>query len=286
MQIKFLNTSHEYKGLTKQDNVDAIKNINFNIEGKDEFVAIVGKTGSGKSTLIQHINGLLLPTDGALEVFGQTITKNKKKNPKLTSVRSHIGFVFQFPEYQLFEENVLKDVMFGPLNFGFKKEEARIESLKALKRLNVKESILKKNPFELSGGQMRRVAIAGILAYNPDILILDEPTRGLDPQGAIEAMELFDSIHKESHKSIVMITHDMNIVYKYATRVIVMNDGVVKFDGKKEDLFKSNIYLQYDLMKPDVLKMIDNLNDKLNLNLDYNIYTLSDLVKRLEGVKC
>ncbi len=284
MEIKFLNTSHDYEGLNKHDIVAAIKDINLTIQDKDEFVAIVGHTGSGKSTLIQHINGLLLPTSGSVDILGNVLTPKKRKNPKLMPIRKRVGFVFQFPEYQLFEETVLKDVMFAPLNFGSKQAEAENRALEALELVGLEKSLYQKSPFNLSGGQMRKVAIAGILAYNPDILVLDEPTRGLDPEGAKEVMELFSKINKKMHKTIFLISHSMDDVYKYANRVVVMDKGSVVYDGDKYKLFEDGIYKNYHLEKPSVLKAIDYLNNELNLNLDYKSTDLESLIKSLEEV--
>lgn len=284
MEIKFINTTHNYKGFSKHDIVAAIENINITISDKDEFVAIVGKTGSGKSTLVQHINGLLLPSSGSVDVLGNVLTSKKRKNPKLLNVRKKVGFVFQFPEYQLFEENVIKDIEFAPKNFGYKTVEARSRALEAAKLVNLDSKLLNKSPFNLSGGQMRKVAIAGVLAYNPDILVLDEPTRGLDPQGSDEVMDLFYKINKKMHKSIILISHSMDNVYKYATRVIVMDDGKVKYDGDKYTLFKEGIYKNFHLEKPAVLKAIDYLNQELNLNLDYSSTDLEMLEEKLREV--
>ena len=286
MEIKFLNTSHDYEGLNRHDIVAAIKDVNLQIEDKDEFIAIVGHTGSGKSTLIQHINGLLLPTSGEVDVLGSVLTSKKRKNPKLMPIRKRIGFVFQFPEYQLFEESVVKDVMFAPLNFGAKQAEAKNRALEALELVGLDKSLYQKSPFNLSGGQMRKVAIAGILAYNPDILVLDEPTRGLDPEGAKEVMDLFNKINKKMHKTIILISHSMDDVYKYASRVVVMDKGRVVYDGDKYKLFEEDIYKNYHLDKPSVLKAIDFLNKELNLNLDYKSTDLDSLIKRLEEVYC
>ncbi len=284
MQIKFLNTSHDYKGLTKNDTVYAIKAVNLSIEDKGEFVAIVGKTGSGKTTLVEHMNGLILPTDGFVDILGYKIGKNKKKNPKLLNVRKKVGFVFQFPEYQLFEETVLKDIMFAPKNFGYKDEEAKAHAIEAANLVQLDPKLLNKSPFNLSGGQMRKVAIAGILAYNPDVLLLDEPTRGLDPKGMKDVMDLFYKINQKMNKTIVLISHSMDNVYEYASRVIVMNDGRVAYDGDKLTLFKSGKYKELHLEKPQVLKVIDYLNEELGLNLDYDIYTLEQLEEKLKEV--
>ncbi len=284
MAISFRKVEHNYKGLKKNDFVAALHNINLDIAKDDEFVAVVGQTGSGKSTLVSHMNALLLPTSGEVKIFDYIITPKKRKNPKLKPIRKRIGFVFQFPEYQLFEETVLKDIMFGPKNFGIKEEEAKTKALQAAKLLGISDELLTKSPFNLSGGQMRKVAIAGILAYNPDILLLDEPTRGLDPKTASEVMAIFNKINKEYHKTIIVITHDMNLVYKYANRVIGMKDGQIHFDGKPLDLFSSNIYKECHLAKPDILALVDYLNLKMDLNLGYDIYSEEELLKRLKDV--
>lgn len=280
MAIRFNEVSYFYEKSKKNTIVPAaISNINLEIADQDEFVTIVGHTGSGKSTLLQHINGLILPTNGNVEINGIIISKKNKKL-KLKPIRKQIGFVFQFPEYQLFEESVLKDIIYGPKNFGFEEEEAIRRAKEVAKQLNI-EHILDKSPFNISGGQMRKVAIAGILAYDPQILLLDEPTRGLDPLGAKEIMDFFKKLQTETKKSIVMITHDMDLVYEYSTRVIVMEKGKIAFDGKKEDLFKEE-YQKYSLTKPTILKTIDYINEKTNRNIGYNNYTLNDLLKSLE----
>jgi energy-coupling factor transport system ATP-binding protein len=227
------------------------------------------------------MNALILPTDGNIQIFEYNITPNKKKNPKLKGIRRRVGFVFQFPEYQLFEETVLKDIMFAPKNFGATEEEAKQKALDIAKLLKIDDELLNKSPFNLSGGQMRKVAIAGILSYEPDILLLDEPTRGLDPQAAVEIMEIFNEIHKKTGKTIIIISHDMNIVYKYATRVVVMRDSEITYDGDKVRLFKSGIYKENYLTKPDVLKLIDHLNKTLNYNIDYNVFSEEELLERL-----
>ena len=280
MGIKFNEVSFFYEKKKKNVIVPAaISDINLEFNTKDEFVTIVGHTGSGKSTLIQHINGLILPSKGEVLVNDSVLSPRNKKL-KLKPIRKQIGFVFQFPEYQLFEETVLKDIIYGPKNFGIDTNEAVVRAKKIARELNISD-ILDKSPFNISGGQMRKVAIAGILAYNPDILLLDEPTRGLDPLGAKEIMDFFKRLQVEEHKTIIMITHDMDLVYEYSTRVIVMNEGKVSFDGKKEELF-TNEYQKYHLTKPTILKTIDYINEKTNRKISYNNYSLADLLKSLK----
>ena len=185
MGINFQNVDFKY---SKKASYKQLDQVSLNINEKDEFVMIVGHTGSGKSTLVQHMNGLLLATSGRVEVFNINVIRSKKI--KLKPVREHVGLVFQFPEYQIFESTVLEDIMFGPKNFGKSKEEAKQLAIQAAHRIGINDEILERSPFTLSGGQMRRVAIAGAMAINPDILILDEPTVGLDPKGKDELMNL------------------------------------------------------------------------------------------------
>ena len=265
MGINFQRVSYKYS----YNNPLTLNDISLNISSKNEFICILGHTGSGKSTLVQNMNALLLPTSGQITVFNKNVIKlvkhpyklNTKKNrlkysfvnnkklfargnkvvysSHLKDLRKHIGLVFQFPEYQLFESTVLKDVMFGPKNFGLSDEDALREAKKACAIVGLPKDVLEKSPFSLSGGQMRRVAIAGILALNPDIIVLDEPTVGLDPKGKEELMNLLVNIQLETSKSIIMITHDMNVVGKYAKRVIVMEQGNLVYDGNKRDLFEN-----------------------------------------------
>ena len=201
----------------------ALKGINLNIP-KGSFTALIGHTGSGKSTLIQHINGLLIPTQGEVCIDDYIITPNNKQ--KLKPLRKKAGLVFQFPEYQLFEETIEKDIIFGPMNFGVDEETAKKIAREMLVKVGLDESYLERSPFELSGGQKRRVAIAGILAMEPDILVLDEPTAGLDPQGTKEMMHLFKDF-QQTGKSVIMVTHDMNQVLEYCDHAIVMNHGKI-----------------------------------------------------------
>ena len=262
MGLNIQNVTFKY---AKKAPKNTINNINLTINDKDEFIAILGHTGSGKSTLVQLMNALLIPTSGTVTVNEQTVTSSERENKKIKFklIRQHIGLVFQFPEYQLFEDSVIKDITFGPKNFGKNEDEAKHEALKVASILRISPDLLERSPFSLSGGQMRKVAIAGILASNPDILILDEPTVGLDPRGKIELMKLLKEIQDKTHKTIIMISHDMNVVAEYAKRIIVMNQGNLVFDGKKRDLFEDPDKLSsFNLDYPECAKIALELKNR------------------------
>jgi energy-coupling factor transport system ATP-binding protein len=280
MAIKFEKVTHTFRDPDGKTRFIAMEDIDLNIEATNEFIAVCGHTGSGKSTLIQHMNALLFPSSGKLEIFGRTI--KPKRNRKLNEIRKKVGLVFQFPEYQLFDETVLKDVMFGPINFGFKKEEAKEKAIKALEMVDFDPKLYDQSPFRLSGGQMKKASIAGILALEPEIIILDEPTRGLDPKSSLEVMELFDKIHKETNKTIIIITHDMDIVSKYAKRVVVLNEGKIVFDGEKEKLFIDPNFESFHLDYPSSMKLAKEINNKLNLGIKEDVFTLEELILELE----
>ena len=284
MSIKFNDVNFIYSPHTPFE-YHALKNINVEIE-KGSFTAIVGHTGSGKSTMVQHINGLVTPTNGEL-VVEDFILSSKSKVKHIKNLRKMAGMVFQFPEYQLFEDNVEKDVSFGPKNFGFSNEEALKEAHEALSLVGLGEEYYKKSPFELSGGQKRRVAIAGIIASKPDILILDEPTAGLDPQGAKEMMQLFSNIHK-SGVTIVLVTHDMDIVLEYASDVIVVQEGEIKEHCSPVKLFSKDNYEQYCLETPIVFKTAKLLISnglKIDLSKINNIKSLATEIVKAKKVK-
>ena len=285
MSIKVNNVSYLYN---KKENLDkaALKEISLIINDKD-FVTIVGKTGSGKSTLVQTFNALILPTFGYNEIEEFYITEDKKlkkqllknkdktirkENKRYSKLKKKVGMVFQFPEYQLFSETVLKDVMFGPKNFGFSEEEAKERAIKALQDVGIPESYFDKSPFELSGGEKRRVAIAGIIASEPDILILDEPTAGLDPKGKKEILELIAAYHKTG-KTVIVVTHDMDIVLEYSQKVIVLNNGKLIDILSPDELFKKENLEELSLEMPNLIKFkyqlkylgfagfLENIND-------------------------
>ncbi len=280
MGIQFKQVSYAYKGIKKS--YKALDDIQLNIDSKGEFVAIVGHTGSGKSTLVQHMNALLLPTSGTVEVFNQILPPKKKE--KINHLRKKVGLVFQFPEYQLFEETIIKDIMFGPKNFKDNEEEAFIKAKEAAHIVGITDDLFEQSPFRISGGQMRRVAVAGILAMEPKILVLDEPTRGLDPKGKVDLMNIFVNLHKKQDQSIILITHDMDIVSQYAKRVIVLDKGRIVFDGPKEKLFEHKDFNSFHLELPTPLKIMKHLEKTLNIKYQ-PFYDFDSLYQFLKEVK-
>jgi energy-coupling factor transport system ATP-binding protein len=278
MPIKFNEVSYVYSPKTPFQ-YEALHHINLEIKD-GSFTAIVGHTGSGKSTLIQHINALLLPSTGTITIDDMTIVA-KEKVKHIKAFRKNAGLVFQFPEYQLFEESVEKDVAFGPRNFGADEKTALEKAHAALKQVGIEETLFKRSPFELSGGQRRRVAIAGIIAMEPKVLVLDEPTAGLDPRGAQEMMDLFDKVHR-SGTTIVLVTHDMNIVLRYASDVIVMKEGTIVKTTDPLSLFESN-YEDYHLEIPNLYHFA-NLLRHGGYQFDMKkIRTIDDMVAVIKG---
>ena len=234
MSIKFQEVSYTYSPSSKFA-FNALKNISLEFE-MNKITALIGHTGSGKSTLVQQLNALLIPTSGTLEVCDFIITNDKKKNKNLKSLRKRVGLVFQFPEYQLFEETVAKDIGFGPKNFGVSEEEINDIVKKVIVQVGLDESYLERSPLELSGGQKRRVAIAGILAMNPDVLVLDEPTAGLDPNGAKAMLDLFVELNRLG-KTIIIVTHEMGFARYACEKVAFLYEGALIECGNSEDIF-------------------------------------------------
>ena len=246
--------------------IQALKDINLEIKD-GQFIGIIGHTGSGKSTLIQHLNGLVKATSGTITFNGQNIYE---EGYNLRELRNHVGLVFQYPEHQLFETTILEDVCFGPKNQGLSKEEVTARATEALKNVGLSEDYYTQSPFDLSGGQKRRVAIAGVLAMKPDILILDEPTAGLDPAGRDEILDLIARMHKELGITVILVSHSMEDVAKYVERIIVMNHGEVKFDDTPREVFKHYKELeQIGLAAPQVTYLMHELKEKgLNVNTE------------------
>ena len=278
MGIKIENIFYTYNKKASISTL-ALDDVSFAIEDND-FVAIVGETGSGKSTLAQTFNALLTPDKGQVLVDDYVISYKNRKSRKLKGLRRHVGLVFQFPEYQLFEESVEKDVAFGVKNFGVKAEEALEKAHEDLKQVGLDESYYKRPPFELSGGERRKVAIAGILAINPDILVFDEPTVGFDPASAKELMNLICDFHKQG-KTIIVITHDMDLVRRYVNKVFMMEKGKIVFEGTPTELFLQ--VRNYDrLAIPQVTKLALALKEKgMDIDLN-NIRHSDDLINEIK----
>lgn len=256
----------------------ALDNIDLQIED-GEFIALIGHTGSGKSTLIQHINGLLKPSSGKIIIDGVDITE---KNVKLTEIRKKVGLVFQYPEYQLFEETIEKDIAFGPQNLGLSKEEISKRVKRAMNIVGLDyEEYKDKSPFELSGGQKRRVAIAGVVAMEPKTLILDEPTAGLDPKGRDEILGQIQELHKEYNMTIILVSHSMEDVAKVASRILVMHRGKLILNGKPRDVFKQvDVLEKVGLAVPQVTYLVRKLREK-GMNIPEDIYTVEEAKKHI-----
>ena len=273
MSIKIENLTHIYAPNSPFETI-ALNDINFTIND-GEFIALIGHTGSGKSTLIQHLNGLLKPNKGKIFVNDFDITD---KNISLVEIRKSVGLVFQYPEYQLFEETIEKDIAFGPKNLGLSDEEvlSRVKESMELVGLDYDRS-KDKSPFDLSGGQKRRVAIAGVLAMKPDILILDEPTAGLDPKGRDDILNNIKEIHEKEKNTIILVSHSMEDVAKLADRLLVMNGGKVEFFDKPANVFKNEIRLkEIGLDVPQVLELGRKLREK-GFDVSDDILTIDDI---------
>lgn len=267
MQINLNNIDYTYnKGTVFEKRV--LKNVTLKLKER-AYNVIVGKTGSGKSTLIEHMNGLLVPNSGEVIVDETIITfpKNKKEKKelakKLREIRKDVAVLFQFSEQQLFETTVLKDIMFAPLNYGVNEEEARKNAIDLVKLVGLSEDYLEKSPFELSGGEMRKVALCGVLALNPKVLILDEPTVGLDYKSREDIMTLIKRLQQKKSMTIVLVTHNMDYVLKYADKIFVLNKGELVFSGIAEDLFSNKQILEKNSLDlPEVLKFYEELKSK------------------------
>lgn len=255
MSIKLENVTYTYSPGTAYE-MHALKDVSLEIP-QGQFMGVIGHTGSGKSTLIQHLNGLIRPTSGVVSYNGEDIWK---EGYPLRNLRSKVGLVFQYPEHQLFESTVIEDVQFGPKNMGLDPLEMEMRSFEALKQVGMGEEYLDVSPLELSGGQKRRVAIAGVLAMEPDVLILDEPTAGLDPKGRDEIYQLITELHRQRNITVIIVSHSMEDMANFVDRLIVMNEGKVALDGTPGQVFSHYKELeQIGLMAPQVTYVMEEL---------------------------
>lgn len=264
MDITFEKVGYSYSAGTPFEN-RALYDVNLNIPD-GSYTALIGHTGSGKSTVTQHLNALLKPTEGSVTI-GDRIITNKSNNKNLKDLRKKVGIVFQFPESQLFEETIAKDIAFGPMNFGVSEADAMAIVRRVLPLVGLDESFMERSPFDLSGGQMRRVAIAGVLAMEPEVLVLDEPTAGLDPAGRREIMNMFNQLHIDNGLTIVLVTHQMNDVATYADHVVILEKGTVVRMGPPAEIFQDAAWLQEkQLGLPSALAFLDTLSQKTGID--------------------
>ena len=271
----------EMKGIEKSFGVPVLKGVDFSLE-KGEYAALIGHSGSGKSTLLQHLNGLLKPTSGQILFDGRDIWSDKALT---RSIRFQVGLVFQYPEYQLFEETVYKDIAFGPKNMGLDAGEIDRRVREAASFVGVPEAQLTKSPFDLSGGQKRRVAIAGVIAMEPDVLILDEPTAGLDPQGRDSILDNIRAYQKAKHATVMMVSHAMDEVARMTDRLLVMDHGGLRMDGEPREVFRHAWELQQiGLTIPQVTRVFLRLRE-LGLPVDSSVYTVDQAVRELQRLK-
>lgn len=258
MSLVLENVTYRYSQGTAYE-ITALNHVNLSI-GDGEFIGVIGHTGSGKSTLVQHLNGLLKATEGAIYFNGENIYQEKYD---LRSLRTQVGMVFQYPEHQLFEATVLEDVCFGPKNQGLSKEEQQERAKEALRSVGLDESCYGKSPFELSGGQKRRAAIAGVIAMKPSVLILDEPTAGLDPRGRDEILDLVADMHRSYGCTVILVSHSMEDVANYVDRIVVMNDGEVLYDDVPRQVFRHYKKLEeIGLAAPQVTYLMHELKEE------------------------
>jgi energy-coupling factor transport system ATP-binding protein len=278
--IKTEKLSHLYSPGTPFERL-AISNVDFAVE-KGEFIGIIGHTGSGKSTFIQHLNGLLKPSSGRVLYQGTDIWENKGS---VRDVRFKVGLVFQYPEYQLFEETVYKDIAFGPKNMKLSAEEIDARVREAADFVEIEPDILEKSPFELSGGQKRRVAIAGVIAMRPEVLILDEPTAGLDPQGRDRIIENIRRYHETMKSTVILVTHDMEEIARSVQRLVVFENGSIIMNGTPSEIFLQNERLQeIGLSVPEITRVVLRLRE-LGLPLNPSIFTVEQAVASLLALK-
>ncbi|SDC50666.1 energy-coupling factor transport system ATP-binding protein [Pelagirhabdus alkalitolerans] len=282
MDISFKNVSHTYQPNSPFE-YTALNDLSFSID-RGSYVAIVGHTGSGKSTLIQHLNGLLKPTSGQVKMGDFTLAPDEKTS-NIKMLRKQVGIVFQYPEHQLFEETIEKDIAFGPKNFGATDDEIQERIPKVMQAVQLSEDLLDRSPFDLSGGQMRRVAIAGVLAMNPRVLVLDEPTAGLDPKGQKEMMDMFYSLHESEDLTTILVTHSMEDALEYADHVIILENGKKFMEGNPEDIFVQKEKLQQvQLDIPEKIAFLKAFEERFSRDMPYVHSDMKQLAKTIQSV--
>lgn len=278
--LEVKNLTHIY-GDNTPFKTDAVKNVNFSIE-KGEIVGIIGHTGSGKSTLVQHLNGLLKPTDGEILLEYQNIWEKTKE---IKTIRSRVGLVFQYPEYQLFEDTVYKDIAFGPKNMGLDEEEINRRIIEICELVGIKKEYFEKSPFDLSGGEKRRVAIAGVMAMQPEIIVFDEPVAGLDPKGRNDVIKMISDYRQKYNATVLIISHNMEDMAVLADKLIVMNKGELVLFDTTENVFKQHAFLKsIGLNVPIVTQVMLSLKEK-GIDVPDNIFTVKKAVDYLLSVK-
>lgn len=279
MDISLQQVEYRYQANSPFEHL-ALEDVSIDIPS-GTYLAIIGHTGSGKSTILQHLNAILKPTKGKVIIGDQEVT-NAKKQKNLKSIRKKVGIVFQFPEHQLFEETVEKDICFGPMNFGVSEGEAKRRAREAIIQVGLSEDILLKSPFDLSGGQMRRVAIAGVLAMEPDVIVLDEPTAGLDPRGRKEIMDMFYRLHKDRNLSTILVTHSMEDAALYADQIVVMHQGKVFKKGSPREIFQSPVGLmELGLDVPEVVRFQNKMEAAFKVKFSKTCITLEELTEEI-----
>jgi len=282
MDITFRNVSYIYQPNTPFAH-KALEDLSLNIPS-GTFTAIIGHTGSGKSTLIQHLNGLTRPTKGVVSI-GEFVLSQERKPDNLKELRSRVGVVFQYPEHQLFEETVEKDIAFGPENFGVPQKEIDERIKRIIPSVGLPEDILTRSPFDLSGGQMRRVAIAGVLAMEPNVLVLDEPTAGLDPRGQQEIMDMFYQLHREKGLTTVLVTHSMEDALKYADQVLILYKGTKYMEGKPEDVFTQKEALQrVQLDVPEIIQFLSSFEAKFGKSIPFKNQSIKEVAESIIAI--
>lgn len=280
MDITFKNVTYIYQRNSPFEH-KAIDNLSFHIPS-GSFIAIIGHTGSGKSTLIQHLNGLSIPSEGEVHIGDFKLT-NEEKPKNMKELRSKVGVVFQYPEHQLFEETVAKDIAFGPENFGVSQQEIEKRIKDVVQAVGLPQEMLERSPFDLSGGQKRRVAIAGVLAVQPEVLVLDEPTAGLDPRGQQEIMDMFADLHKSRSLTTILVTHSMEDALKYADHILILNKGTKFMEGSPEEVFSQKEALQsVQLDVPEAVQFLNRFEEKIGKKIPFENQSVAEIAQSIK----